>query len=124
MRLLADENFPQPIVRKLLFHNHDVSTINTDTPGSDDWQVLRHATNERRILLTLDNDFEEIVDSGRMEVPFGVVLFRLPQYIPNRERIIVEKLESRSDWTGHFSFIDQTGIYMKSLPYVNRLRWI
>ena len=115
MRLLADENFPQPIVRMLRFHNHDVSTINTDIPGSDDWQVLRRATNERKILLTLDNDFEEMVNSGRMEAPFGVVLFRLSQNLPDRERIMVEKLESRSDWTGHFSVIDETGIHMRSL---------
>ena len=124
MRLLADENFPQPIVKMLLFHNHDILTINTDSPGSDDWQVLRRATNERKILLTLDNDFEELVNSRKMEAPFGVVLFRLPQNMLDRERIIVEKLESRSDWTGHFSVIDQTGIRMKSLPYINRLRWI
>ena len=115
MRLLADENFPQPIVRILRCHHHDVSTINTDSPGSDDWQVLRRSTNERRILLTLDNDFDEMVNSGRMEVPFGVVLFRFPQNLPDRERIIVETLESRSDWPGHFSVINEKGIYMKPL---------
>ena len=115
MRLLADENFLDPVAKMLRFHNHDVLTINTDMQGSHDGAVLHHATNEKRILLTLDNDFDEMVNSGRREAPFGVVLFRLPQSLPDRERIMVEKLESRSDWTGHFSVIDQTGIHMTSL---------
>ena len=115
MRLLADENFPHTVVKMLRYHNHDVLTINSDMGGSHDGAVLLRATDERRILLTLDNDFDELYNRKRLNAPFGVVLFRLPQNLLDKEQIMVEKLESRSDWPGHFSVIDETGIYMKLL---------
>ena len=110
MRLLADENFPRSAVQMLRSHGHDVLWIMEETRGIDDRAVLSRATSERRILLTLDKDFDELVYRNKLKAPFGIILFRIPQ-------TIVAVLESRTDWTGHFFVVrDENDIDMRPLP--------
>lgn len=60
MRLLADENFPRPIVNALRTAGHDVLWARTDFPGWKDNALLDHAEAQRRLVLTLDKDFWQI----------------------------------------------------------------
>ena len=60
MRLLADENFPRPIVEALRADGHDVRWARTDCAGWKDVVVLDLAETEARIVLTLDKDFWQI----------------------------------------------------------------
>jgi len=57
MRLLADENFPKPIVDALRAEGHDVLWARTDLAGASDFALLDRAESEARIILTLDKDF-------------------------------------------------------------------
>ena len=57
MRLLADENFPKPIVKVLRNDGHDVLWARTDLPGAKDVVLLDSAESEVRVVLTLDKDF-------------------------------------------------------------------
>ena len=117
MRLLADENFPRSAVQMLRSHGHDVLWITEETRGIDDRAVLSRATSERRILLTLDKDFDELVYRNKLKAPFGIILFRIPQNVPNRPQTIVAVLESRTDWTGHFFVVrDENDIDMRPMP--------
>jgi len=52
MRLLADENFPKPIVEILRGDGHDVLWARTDCTGCRDTALLDLAESEARILLT------------------------------------------------------------------------
>jgi predicted nuclease of predicted toxin-antitoxin system len=78
MRLLADENFPKPIVEALRAAGHDVLWARTDLAGTSDVALLDRAEAEARIVLTLDRDFWQIAVQRRSPLQqSGVVLFRV-----------------------------------------------
>lgn len=118
MRLLADENFPRLVVQELRSRGHDLVWISEETPGISDREVLARATTEGRILITFDKeDFGELIFRDKQKAPFGVILFRIQQDIPNRTQTIVTALESRSSWAGYFSTVrDEDDIRPRPLP--------
>lgn len=66
MRFLADENVPGPAVAALRESGHDVLWIKEVSPGAEDAAVLDLAQWERRVVVTADTDFGELVfRSGR-----------------------------------------------------------
>jgi predicted nuclease of predicted toxin-antitoxin system len=78
MRLLADENFPRPIVEALRGGGHDVLWARTDCAGWKDVVLLDLAESEARIVLTLDKDFWQIAVQRRIPLQqSGVALFRV-----------------------------------------------
>ena len=118
VRLLADENFPRLVVQELRSRGHDLVWISEETPGISDREVLARATTEGRILITFDKeDFGELIFRDKQKAPFGVILFRIQQDIPNRTQTIVTALESRSSWAGYFSTVrDEDDIRPRPLP--------
>ena len=119
MRLLADENLNRLEVQMLRARGHNLVWIEEETPGIDDQAVLSRATTERRILLTVDKgDFGRLVFIDKQKAPYGIILFRIHgQKPPERARTIILALESRTNWEGHFSSVqDENDIRMKLLP--------
>ena len=117
MRLCANENVPGDCVDALRRREHDVLWVRETSPGSSDDQVLSLAQNEQRLLLTFDKDFGELVFRRGEAASRGVVLFRTRKQSPARlaERLL-QILESRSDWEGRFSVVDEHSIRMRALP--------
>jgi len=75
MRLLADENFPRPIVELLRAAGHDVCGSNR-LRRLEGLRLLDLAESTARILLTLDKDFWQIAVQRRVALAqSGVVLF-------------------------------------------------
>jgi predicted nuclease of predicted toxin-antitoxin system len=74
--LLADEGVDAHIVRRLRSDGHDVEYIAEMVPGITDDEVLKHANDGQRVLMTVDKDFGELVFRLR-QVALGVVLMRL-----------------------------------------------
>ena len=58
---MADESCAKPVVLALREAGHDVVSIGEVAPGATDQQVLERALNERRVLITEDRDFGELV---------------------------------------------------------------
>lgn len=117
MRLPANENFPGDAVEALREHGHDVLWVRTDCPGISDGEVLSRAQTEDRILLTFDKDFGELAFRHGLPSSAGVILFRIVPRSPGWiAKISVAALESRSDWAGHFSVIEEHRIRMTPLP--------
>jgi predicted nuclease of predicted toxin-antitoxin system len=116
LRLLANENFPRVAIEALRNHGHDVLWMRTHAPGSSDAQVLGLARSGQRLLITFDKDFGELAFHSRLPAECGIVLFRIfpnsPEYVA---RTAVTVLESRSDWAGHFSVVEEHRIRMVSL---------
>ena len=78
MRFLLDESAEARIAAILTEQGHDVTRIGRDYPPSlPDEDVLALAERERRILITNDKDFGELVFRER-HPHAGVVLFRFP----------------------------------------------
>lgn len=116
MRLLANENFPGLVITALRLRGHDVLWIREDSPGISDHAVLSRATVEGRILTTFDTDFGELVFRLGLNAPSGIILFRIPPNSPSFvAQTAVTVLESRTDWAGHFSVVDENRVRMKPL---------
>lgn len=116
MRLLANENFPDLAITALRLRGHDVLWIREDSPGISDHAVLSRATTEGRVLITFDKDFGELVFRLGLNAPSGIILFRIPPNSPSFvAQTAVTVLESRTDWAGHFSVVDENRVRMKRL---------
>ncbi len=92
---MLDENADLPLGDYPVEQGHDVTSIVRDYARSiQDEDVLSLATHERRILITNDKDFGELVHRGRLPHA-GVILFRFPldataqQKIAALERLLV-----------------------------------
>jgi predicted nuclease of predicted toxin-antitoxin system len=86
MRLLADENLPEQMVERLVAAGHDVARMRDRRPGAPDDDVLAMALAERRLLVTRDLDFGELVVRDASRPPgssfsaiAGSKLARLPR---------------------------------------------
>jgi len=116
MRFLANENVAGDAVVALREKGHDVAWIRTDAPGSKDEAVLARAMAEHRILITFDKDFGELAFRSHLPATCGIVLFRISApsstFVANA---VVVAIESRSNWTGHFSVIEENKIRMREL---------
>jgi predicted nuclease of predicted toxin-antitoxin system len=116
MRFLADENFPGSAVAALRASGHDVVWITISAPGSSDPEVLRQASQERRILLTFDKDFGELAKASSLPNTCGIVLLRIPPPAPGRiGKVIADLILARDDLRGHFSVIEPGRIRMRPL---------
>lgn len=114
MRLLADENFPKPIVEALRARGHSVVWARTDLPATSDVELLDLAEFEAHIVLTLDKDFWQIAVQRRNPlVRSGVVLFRVHPATPEKLGPLVDAFAAaETTWTGHISIITVDGIQM------------
>ena len=117
MRILANENFPAAAVEALRSAGHEVAWVHTDAPGCDDQSVLQRAVAENRLLVTLDKDFGELAFRSKLPADCGIMLFRIsvpsPEYFA---QVALAAINSRTDWNGHFSVIEDHRIRMTPLP--------
>lgn len=114
MRLLANENFPGPVVRKLRGLGLDVAWVKEDMRGASDQDVLARAQIENRTVVTLDKDFGELAVRLRLAAACGVVLFRLSGSNPEADNArIIAAVMSRDDWVGCFAVVQDDRIRIR-----------
>jgi predicted nuclease of predicted toxin-antitoxin system len=77
MRWMADECVHGYIVQKLKAAGHDVVLVTDIFPSSDDEPILSLARQERRILLTQDSDFGEMIFRDHFSGAAGIVFLRM-----------------------------------------------
>jgi predicted nuclease of predicted toxin-antitoxin system len=77
MRFLADESCDFRVVRSLRAAGHDVTAVIEISPGADDEAVIERAVRERRIFVTEDPDFGQLVYATGKPTA-GVILLRFP----------------------------------------------
>jgi len=76
LKFLADESFGIKAFRYFLLKGLDITSVSEISPGIPDTQVLKLASKERRILITLDKDFGNLVFKQKI-YPVGVIFLRL-----------------------------------------------
>jgi predicted nuclease of predicted toxin-antitoxin system len=76
VRWLADECVAAPLVALLRTDGHDVLYVAEAAAGLSDADVIALALQEKRLLLTEDKDFGDLVFRRERAVP-GVVLMRI-----------------------------------------------
>lgn len=89
MRWLADECVATPLVAFLRAGGHDVLYIVESVSGLSDSDVIALALREKRLLLTEDKDFGDLVFRRERDVP-GVVLMRTEFENPARKTLRLE----------------------------------
>ena len=77
MRFLADESLDFSAVRALRAAGHDVVAVAELYPSENDEVVIKRALNERRVLITEDKDFGQLVHAYERQSS-GVILLRFP----------------------------------------------
>ena len=90
-----------------------------EAPGSSDLEVIEQAQQENRLILTFDKDFGELIFRLGRVASKGVILFRIRA--PSAEYVAktaVAALDSRTDWEGHFSVVEDDRIRMTPIPLV------
>jgi len=118
VRILANENIPALVVSELRSAGHDIVSVKEVMRGASDTEVLSRAQNERRLIITHDKDFGEMAFGIGLPAECGVVLFRLSGDDPESDmRRILDALQSRTDWGGHFSVVDEEKIRIKPLKF-------
>jgi len=116
MKFLADENIPRSVVQTLADSGYDICWIRTESPGISDIEVLQRAHRENRIIITFDKDFGEYSVRHHDLPVTGIILFRLYRMPPaSISPFIVEIIQSRTDWAGYFSVVEQDRIRMRPL---------
>ncbi len=85
MRFFVDENVRTSVITFLREEGHDVVGVSEQGRGITDRAILHYAVRERRILITNDTDFGELIYHHSLPHR-GVILFRLT--IETNERVI------------------------------------
>lgn len=117
MKILADENFPAPIVAALRDSGVDVLSVRTDRPGATDESVLQRAQREQRIVATFDKDFGELAFRFGLPATCGILLFRLEMKSPGHlKQLVLESIGQTLDFSGNFTVIEETRIRVRALP--------
>jgi predicted nuclease of predicted toxin-antitoxin system len=117
MRFLVNENVTGTIILELRRRGHDVLSVKEPMRSECDEVILARAQTEGWIVVTHDKDFGELAVRSRLPASCGVILFRLAGIDPQSDnRRILEALESRTDWEGHFSVVTDDRIRMRRLP--------
>jgi predicted nuclease of predicted toxin-antitoxin system len=84
--------------------------------GAEDELILARAQTESRIVLTNDKDFGELAFRRRLPAACGVILLRLAGANPeSTNRRILEALDARTDWVGHFALITNRQIKLRPI---------
>jgi|WetSurMetagenome_2_1015567.scaffolds.fasta_scaffold98517_2 predicted nuclease of predicted toxin-antitoxin system len=116
LRILADENIPGEAIDTLRHLGIDVIWVRTFSPGSSDQAILQQAQAENRLVITFDKDFGELAFHRGLPALSGIILFRIstpgPTYTTS---LMVAALQSRSDWAGYFSVVENDRIRMTPL---------
>jgi predicted nuclease of predicted toxin-antitoxin system len=117
VRILANENFPGPVIHELRRRGHDVASVKESMRGASDREVLRRAQEEERLVVTFDKDFGELAYRRSLPASSGVILFRLSGNNPeiDNERALAA-LEVGIDWEGSFSVVTDDRIRVRPLP--------
>lgn len=113
--LLADENFPLDSVDLLQETGFNVLSVSRNYKGISDYKIIELANLERRLILTFDRDFGQLIFKEGFIPSEGVVYFRLENFTPVRPAQIVIKLLGEDVFAtkGFMTVVDENFIRQK-----------
>jgi len=116
VKFLADENVELGIVEYLRLSDNDVLYITEKSPGILDSAVIGLANKEKRVIITNDKDFGEIIFLQR-KVSVGIILMRFGNENLSIKiaslKILLSKYNKKI--TGHFVVIDEERIRIRPI---------
>ncbi|HWP91821.1 MAG TPA: DUF5615 family PIN-like protein [Thermodesulfobacteriota bacterium] len=117
MDFIANENFPLFSIRLLRNAGHNVASIIEETPGATDSDIIKRAQKEKRIVLTFDRDYGELIYRHRAFFTEGVVYFRFDPSTPEEPAKVLLKVleEGKVALLGKFTIIERGRIRQRAL---------
>lgn len=117
MNFLVDESTGMAVVEFLRATGHDALSVSEVMPHADDPSILLKAEREKRIVITNDKDFGELVFRSH-QANQGVILLRLQNdHSASRVRaikILLQEYAGRLE--NHFSMITETEVRIRPIP--------
>ncbi len=103
MKLLWNEKYPVPSVRRLEAYGLEVLAIREACPGWKDEQVLARAVEEGRWIVTFDSDYGDLVFHQGLPPPPAIVLLRESHYRPAEPaEWVLEFVNTPLEYSGRF----------------------
>jgi predicted nuclease of predicted toxin-antitoxin system len=117
MDFVADESCARPVIQALREAGHDVVAVAEIARGATDDQVLELALKEKRVLITEDRDFGELV-YARGRSSSGVILVRFPSRARRAKSATVIEAVSRlgSRLRDAFAVVEPGRVRISSRP--------
>jgi predicted nuclease of predicted toxin-antitoxin system len=117
MQFLADESCDFAVVRSLRAARYDVKAVAEVALGATDDVVLELALRERRVLLTEDKDFGQLVFAAARSSS-GVILVRYPATARSQlPRIILDLVNTEQErLVGSFAVVQPSRIRISREP--------
>ena len=114
MIFLADEGVDKPIVTALRSAGFDVVYILETHPAANDDFILALAHSQKRVLITQDKDFGELVYRLK-QVHYGVILIRLQGFSSKVKAEITTSviIKYQSELIGAFTVIQYNGVRIR-----------
>ena len=117
MRLLLNENVPLASIRLLRSLGYDAVAVAEIQPGASDSWVLQLAHRERRLLVTFDRDYGELIFRRALPQPLGLIYLRFAPASPEEPAHFLQQLLQRQDLSreGQFTVADREQIRQRPL---------
>jgi predicted nuclease of predicted toxin-antitoxin system len=117
VRWLADECVDSGLVSHLRAAKHDVIYMAEVAPSASDARVLMWAQTERRVLLTEDKDFGDLVFRRGQSVP-GIILLRINPAMHTLKKARLDAAIGRfgDDLFGRYIIVEGARFRSRSLP--------
>ncbi len=106
MKFLADVNIEKPIIDFFRNQGSDIKWVSDFSPKMDDENLIKLARTEKRILLTNDKDFGELVFLQK-RLTHGIILVRVKGQETGLKVKLIKRLmeEYAEKLSGHFVVI-------------------
>lgn len=114
LRFIVDESAGTGVVEYLRSVGHDVSAVTETMPQANDLDIMERAPSERRVIVTNDKDFGELIFRSA-KAHHGVVLLRLhDESLGNRLRVMKAIMDQYADrLEGNFTVATESSVRIR-----------
>ena len=120
IKLLANENFPMPAIRRLRVGGVDVVAVREVMPSASDKAVLEFARREQRWIVTFDRDYGDLIFKEGLLPPPTILYFRQEPYPPEYPAdLVLAMMSDPQQAEGCMVVISERNIRRKRFPSVD-----
>ncbi len=112
MRFLVDENLGDRFAKLLNQAGHDAVFVGNVMRGALDEKILSRAEKERRVIITDDKDFGELIFRLH-KTSAGVILFRTLTNNPEEKLDMIKDVIGKAE--GRFIVVSEWGIRLREI---------
>ena len=113
LKFLVDGGVGRKVEEYLLDNNYDTKTVRSLDQRMPDQDIIRLAALEKRIIITMDKDFGELVYHSGME-HCGILLLRLEDATGSEKQQVMAKILEKYHMSGSFIEIGNI-LHLKSI---------